>query len=334
MTMKAIQFSRFGGPEVLEYVDLPRPTPNGDEVIIEVTAAGVNFPDIRQRLGVYQRAETHVGGVTLPYVTGLQVVGKVTEVGPQGNSTLVGKKVLAFLPQGGGYAQVAKASSGMAVPLGELDDVQMAALPTQGLTAYLMLTALTELRKGESILVQGAAGGVGSLAVQIAKISGAGTIVATAGTKEKREYSRTIGADFAVDYEKPDWPKTVLEYTDGRGVDVLLESIGGDIFEQNFECLAPFGRYIIFGSTRGPGKPLEPRRLMSKCQSIAGIYLPVFVQKPSLIRSGLEFLVEHTLSGRLKAKVAETLPLSKTAQAHRALEERRVTGIIVLDPRT
>jgi Alcohol dehydrogenase GroES-like domain len=151
--MKAIQFSRFGGPEVLEYVDLPRPVPKGDEVIIEVTASGVNFPDIRQRTGVYQRAETHVGGVTVPYVTGLQVVGKVIEVGPEGNRTLDGKKVLAFLPQGGGYAQIAKASSGMAVPLPEsVDDVQMAALPTQGLTAYLMLTALTKLTKGESIL--------------------------------------------------------------------------------------------------------------------------------------------------------------------------------------
>jgi NADPH:quinone reductase len=333
--MKAIQFSRFGGPEVLEYVDLPRPAPKGDEVIIEVTASGVNFPDIRQRTGVYQRAETHVGGVTLPYVTGLQVVGKVIEVGPEGNRTLDGKKVLAFLPQGGGYAQIAKASSGMAVPLPEsVDDVQMAALPTQGLTAYLMLTALTKLTKGESILVHGAAGGVGSMAVQIAKILGASTIVATAGTQEKREYTRTIGADFSVDYEKPDWPKAVLKYTDGRGVDVLLESIGGNIFEQNFECLAFFGRYIIFGSTRGPGKPFEPRRLMSKCQSMTGIYLPIFVQKPDLIRAGLEFLVEHALSGRLKAKVAETLPLSKTAEAHRALEERRVTGIIVLDPRT
>jgi NADPH:quinone reductase len=231
-TMKAIQFSRFGGPEVLEYVDLPRPAPKGDEVIIEVTASGVNFPDIRQRTGVYQRAETHVGGVTLPYVTGLQVVGKVIEVGPEGNRTLDGKKVLAFLPQGGGYAQIAKASSGMAVPLPEsVDDVQMAALPTQGLTAYLMLTALTKLTKGESILVHGAGGGVGSMAVQIAKILGASTIVATAGTQEKREYTRTIGADFSVDYEKPDWPKAVLKYTDGRGVDVLLESIGGNIFE-------------------------------------------------------------------------------------------------------
>jgi NADPH2:quinone reductase len=116
-----------------------------------------------------------------------------------------------------------------------------------------LLTALTKLTKGESILVHGAAGGVGSLAVQIAKILGQVRSLPPAGTEEKREYTRTIGADFSVDYEKPDWPKAVLEYTDGRGVDVLLESIGGNIFEQNFECLAFFGRYIIFGSTRGPG---------------------------------------------------------------------------------
>jgi NADPH:quinone reductase len=254
--MKAIQFARFGGAEVLDYVELPRPSPQTDDVLIEVTAAGVNFPDIRERMGVYQRAETHVGGVVLPRVSGLQAVGRVVEVGAKSDHRLIGKKVVALLPGGGGYAQLVIAPSNLIVVLPEsADDVTMAALPDQGVTAYLTLTASTKVQPGESVLVHGAAGGVGSLAVQIAKALGAGLVIATAGSDERRAYTLSIGADVAVDYAKPDWPNAVLEATDGRGVDIILESIGGDIFEQNFECLATFGRCIIFGSTRGPGAP-------------------------------------------------------------------------------
>ncbi|MEI9999443.1 MAG: zinc-binding dehydrogenase [Verrucomicrobiota bacterium] len=332
--MKAIQFSRFGGPEVLEYVDVPAPIPAAGEVLIEVAAAGVNYPDIRERLGVYNRAETKVGGVVLPRITGLQAAGVVREVGSQGDRSLLGKKVLAMLTKGGGYAQFVTAPSVMSVPLSDgADDVTMAALPCQGLTAWLTLQASTELRPGESVLVQGGAGGVGSLAIQIAKILGAGKVIATAGTEEKRAFTRSLGADFAVDYELADWPKAVLEQTGGRGVDVILESIGGEVFEQNFQCLAPFGRCIIFGSTRGPGKPFEPRRLMTKAQTLTGLYLPFFFQKPELVRRGLEFLVAHALDGSLRAQVARVLPLSQTAEAHRLLEDRKVTGILVLDPR-
>ena len=118
------------------------------------------------------------------------------------------------------------------------------------------------------------------MAIQIARSLGAGLIIATASTEEKRAFACRIGADKAIAYDSPDWPKAVLQHTEGRGVDIILESIGGDIFEQNFECLAPFGRHIVYGSTRGPGKPFEPRRLMQKSQTLAGIYLPVFFSNP------------------------------------------------------
>ena len=214
------------------------------------------------------------------------------------------------------------------------DDVTMAALPDQGVTAYLTLTASTKVQLGESVLVHGAAGGVGSLAVQIAKALGAGQVIATAGSDERRTYTLSIGADVAVDYAKPDWSKAVLEATDGRGVDIILESIGGDIFEQNFECLATFGRYIIFGSTRGPGAPFAPRRLMTKCQTMTGIYVPVFfAERPDLVHEALAFLVAHTLDGTVRPNVATVLGLSQTAEAHRMLEERRAVGVVVLDPR-
>ena len=164
-------------------------------------------------------------------------------------------------------------------------------------------------------------------------VLGAGLVVASAGTEEKRALALSLGADVAIDYDLPTWPSDVLAATAGNGVDVVLESIGGEIFEKNFECLATFGRYIIFGSTRGPGKPFEPRRLMSKAQTMTGIYLPVFDAKPELIRQGMKYLVDQTVAGNLRAQVSVHLPLSKTAEAHRLLEERQVVGAVVLDPR-
>jgi NADPH2:quinone reductase len=330
--MKAIQFSRFGGAEVLEYVDVDEPLPTGNQLVIDVTFAGVNFPDIREREGVYNRAETRVGGVKLPRITGLQAVGRVSALGPDADKSLLGKKVVAYLVHGGGYAQrvIARPEFCVVVP-GSADEQQLAAIPCQGLTAYLMLTASTKLKSGESILIHGAAGGVGSIAMQIAKILGAGQIIGTAGSDIKRRYVKDIGADSAVDYGAPDWTDQVLKLTGGRGVDVLLESIGGDVFTENFKCLATFGRYIIFGSTRGPGEPVAPRSLMTKAQSIAGIYLPVFSERPDLVGEGLRFLVDHILDGKVRANIANVLPLSKAAEAHLMLEERRANGIVLLD---
>ena len=199
--MKAVQFAHFGERDVLEYIDVATPKPKNDDLLIEVTAAGVNFVDIRERMGVYGRPETHVGHIDLPHISGLQAVGTVMEVGPSGDRSRIGAKVMSYLPAGGGYAQFAVAPAKLSVqPPTSIDVTAMAALPTQGLTAYLMLTACTQLRPGESVLVQGASGGVGSIAVQIARILGAGLVLGTAGSEKKRQFVRSIGADFAVDY--------------------------------------------------------------------------------------------------------------------------------------
>ncbi|HEY4388418.1 MAG TPA: zinc-binding dehydrogenase, partial [Ktedonobacteraceae bacterium] len=307
--MKAIQFNAFGGTDVLISIDLSMPLPLEDQVLIEVKAAGVNFVDVRQRKGIYQLPETHVGYLTLPHVPGFQVVGVVKAVGPEGDQSLQGKRVVAMLPDGGGYAQYALAPSNMTIPLPHtIDDAQAAALPMQGMTAYLALQASTQLQPGESVLIHAAGGGVGSLAIQIAKILGASRIIATASTEEKRQFAKSLGADFATDYNQPQWTRDVLEFTKDRGVDVILESIGGEVFQQNFACLAPFGRHVIFGSTTGPGKPLEPRQLMQKSQALIGLYVPVFFARPDLIRQGLQFLVDHAAEGRISAQVATVLP--------------------------
>jgi NADPH:quinone reductase len=329
--MKAIQYERFGGPEVLEYLDLPDPTPGPGQLLIETAAIGVNFPDIRERLGVYNKAETRVGGVQLPQVGGLAVAGSVVATGPQ-TSVPVGRKVVALMKKGA-YAQLAVAEESLsAVTDDDADQVTLAGFAAQAACAHLLLQASTTLRAGESLLVHGAAGGVGSLAVQIAKALGAKPVIGTASTAERREFVKSLGADAAISYDEPGWTEQVRELTAGRGVDVLIESIGGDVFEQNFDALATFGRYLLLGSTRGPGEPFAPRRLMTKSQALIGFYLPVFYDRPELIGNALRFLADGLKAEQITPAVDEVLPLSQTAEAHRRLESREVRGVIVLDP--
>jgi NADPH2:quinone reductase len=210
--------------------------------------------------------------------------------------------------------------------------VVLAGFAAQAACAHLLLQASTTLREGESLLVHGAAGGVGSLAVQIAKALGARPIIGTASTAERREFVMALGADAAISYDELGWTEQVRELTSGRGVDVLIESIGGDVFEQNFDALATFGRYLLLGSTRGPGEPFAPRRLMTRSQALIGFYLPVFYDRPELIGNALRFLADGVRAGQIKSQVDEVLPLSQAADAHRRLESREVRGVIVLDP--
>jgi NADPH:quinone reductase len=329
--MKAVRYKRFGGPEVLEYLDLPDPAPGPGQLLIKTAAIGVNFPDIRERLGVYNKAETRVGGVQLPQVGGLAVAGTVVAAGPQ-TSVPVGRRVVALMKKGA-YAQLAVAQEALcAVVDDDADAVALAGLAAQAACAHLLLQAATTLQAGESLLVHGAAGGVGSLAVQIAKALGAGLVIGTASTATRREFVLALGADAAISYDEPGWTDQVRELTSGRGVDVLIESIGGDVFEQNFDALATFGRYLLLGSTRGPGEPFAPRRLMTKSQAMIGFYLPVFYDRPELIGNALRFLAEGLRTAQIKSQVDEVLPLSQADEAHRRLESREVRGVIVLDP--
>ena len=172
------------------------------------------------------------------------------------------------------------------------DLAALAGFAAQAACAHLLLQASTTLRPGESLLVHGAAGGVGGLAVQIAKALGAGPVIGTASTAARREFVMALGADAAISYDEPGWTEQVRELTAGRGVDVLIESIGGEVFEQNFDALATFGRYLLLGSTRGPGEPFAPRRLMTKSQALIGFYLPVFYDRPELIGNALRFVAD------------------------------------------
>jgi NADPH:quinone reductase len=335
--MKAVRYDRFGGPEVLQYLDLPDPVPGPGQLLIETAAIGVNFPDIRERLGVYDKAETRVGGVQLPQVGGLAVAGTVVAAGPQ-TSVATGRRVVALMKKGA-YAQLVVADEALCAVLDDdacaaADLAALAGSAAQAACAHLLLQASTTLRPGESLLVHGAAGGVGGLAVQIGRALGAGLVIGTASTPQRRDFVMALGADAAISYDEPGWTDQVRELTSGRGVDVLIESIGGEVFEQNFDALATFGRYLLLGSTRGPGEPIAPRRLMTKSQALIGFYLPVFYDRPELIRNALRFLAHGVKTGQVTPQVDQVLPLSQAADAHRRLESREVRGLIVLDPTT
>jgi NADPH:quinone reductase len=185
------------------------------------------------------------------------------------------------------------------------------------------------------VLVPAGAGGVARLAIQIAKMLGARLIVATAATQEKRDFAKSLGADVTVDYEDSDWPQAVLECTEGHGVDIILESIGGDVFDRNFDCPAPFGRVVLYSSTRGADQQFPPRRLLAESQTLIGFFGTTYMMnRPALVREALGFLVDHAIDGSLRPQLARTLPLSQAAEAHRLLEARKVKGVIVLDPRS
>ena len=240
--MLAVRFYQHGGPDVLRCEEIPTPKPAAHEVLIRVEAAGVNYADTVRRNGDYYPVPT-----VFPAIPGGEIVGSIEALGEGVDHLEVGAHVFALIDQGG-YAQYAVAPTSSIIPVPEgLNPVQGIALIVQGLTAALVLKETAGLRAGESILIQGAAGGVGLLSVQLARIYGAGLIIAAAGSPEKREFALSLGADLAVDYTQPDWPQQVLKATDEYGVDIVQEMTGGEVFQQSLDCLTKFGRMVVYG---------------------------------------------------------------------------------------
>jgi NADPH2:quinone reductase len=326
--MLAVRYYEHGGPEVLKCEEVPTPKPAAKEVLIRVEAAGVNYADTVRRNGDYYPVPT-----VLPAIPGGEIVGTIDALGEGVGHLAVGAKVFALVGQGG-YAQyaVARAKSIIPVPEG-LDPVQGVALIIQGLTAALVLKEAADLRAGESILIQAAAGGVGSLSVQLAKIYGAGLVIAAAGSPEKREFAIRLGADVAVDYTQPDWPQQVRKATGGRGVNIVQEMTGGHVFHQSLDSLAKFGRLVVYGFASRGSVNLNPERLLPANHTIKGFYLGAFFEeKPKLISATLTELAGFVTSGRLKLHTGGAFPLFKATEAHRLLEGRRSMGKLVILP--
>jgi NADPH2:quinone reductase len=327
--MRAIQFTEFGGPEVLKLIELEKPVPEGHEVLIEIKAIGVNYADTARRNGQY------VVKTPLPYVPGAEVAGVVCEVGDEVTSVKVGTPVVTLLgsKKATGYAEFTIADEGSLIPIPEGVDFNHAvAIPLQGLTAYHVLKTSGQLQHGETVLVHAAAGGVGTLAVQLAKLFGAGKIIATASTEEKLELAEGLGATHLINYTVDGWEKEVMEITEGQGVDVALEMAGGKVFEHTLSCLAPFGRLVIYGVASGEQPVLYPSQLMAKNHTVTGFFLPQIMRKPTLFQSSLKELLGYIQRGQLKLTIGGEYPLADAGQVHTLLQSRGSKGKLVLIP--
>lgn len=326
--MKAIQFDQFGGSDVLKLIELERPRPNDYEVLIEIKAIGVNYADTARRRGQY------VTKTPLPYIPGLEVAGVIIETGEKVENVKIGSRVVTLLGnRSSGYAEYTVAPAQLLIPIpDEMDDATAVAIPLQGLTAYHILKTSGQMKPGESVVVHAAAGGVGTLAVQMAKYYGAGKVIATASTSEKLRLAESFGADVLINYTESDWVDQVLQATGGKGADIILEMVGGEMIGKNLDCLASFGRMVVYGAASGERGTLIPAQLMRKCQSVVGFFLTEILNHPALYASSLKELLAMISEGKLTPIIGGRFPLEDAAKVHDLLEGRQTTGKLVLIP--
>jgi NADPH2:quinone reductase len=320
--MRAIQIREFGGPETLELVDLDKPQPGDGEVLIRVSRVGVNFADTHQRENAY------VKRFGLPLVPGNEVAGTV-----EAGAMEPGTRVLAMTGGAGAYAEYATAPVASTFPIPEgVDDGVALALLIQGLTAWHLHRTCAHLAEGESVVVHSAAGGVGSLATQLAKPMGAGRVIATAGSEERRAKALELGADAAVDPDAKDLTAALIEANEGRPVDVVLEASGGRIFDASFEALAPFGRLVVYGISSREQNEVRTGRLLRGSRSVIGFWLMHCLERPELLREPLADLFDRAARAEIDVLLGGTYPLSEARRAHEDLAGRRTTGKLLLDP--
>jgi NADPH2:quinone reductase len=241
----------------------------------------------------------------------------------------VGTRVVAF--GDGGYAEYAIAPATSTIPIPQsLDFTHAAAVPVQGITAYQLLHESAHMQPGESVLVHAAAGGVGTLAVQLAKLMGAATVIGTASNSSKLELVSRLGADAAINYTEADWAEQVKKATGGKGPDIILEMVGGKIAEQSLQCLAPYGRMVIYGAASGQVAQFTGIQLMYKNQAIIGYWLTSQLSRTDHIARAMMEVMQYLASGKLEIIVGQTFPLNEAAAAHQAIADRKTMGKVVL----
>jgi NADPH2:quinone reductase len=318
--MRAIQIEEFGGPDVMRLVDIPVPEPGDGEVLIEVSRAGVNFAD------THTRENNYIARYELPLVPGGEVVG-ILRSGPD-----EGRRVVAMTGTGG-YAEYATARADTTFRLpDEVDDGQALALLIQGLTAWHLYRTSARIHRGETVVVHSAAGGVGSLAVQLGKPMGAGRVIATATGEEKRGFAMQLGADTAIDPNVDDLTAALIEANGGEPVDIVFETAGGRMFDQSFDALAPFGRVVQYGLSTSEKSQVSNAKLLRTSRGVIGFWLMHSIGRPGMLREPLSDLFERAARGEVRARVGEAYPLSEVARAHEDLLSRRTAGKLIVDP--
>ena len=322
--MKAIRIHASGGPEVIRFEELPPPTPGPGEAVIQVAAAGVNYIDTYHRAGLYR--------LPLPVTLGQEGAGTVTATGPGVTTVRAGDRV-AWTGMQGSYAEslVAPTDRLVSVP-GGMGLEQAAAAMLQGMTAHYLACATYPLKPSDVCLVHAAAGGVGLLLTQIAKLRGA-QVIGTVSTQAKAALAREAGADYVVLYTTQDFEAEVKRLTEQRGVQVVYDSVGRTTFEKSLNCLAPRGMLVLFGQSSGPVPPFDPQVLNQKGS--------LFFTRPSLVHyiatrdellARASEMFRWITSGKLKLRIHARYPLERAADAHRDLEGRKTTGKLLLIP--
>jgi len=322
--MRAIRISEWGGPEVMELVDLEVPDPADDEVLVRVSRAGVNWAD------THQTENSYLSKFELPLIPGTEIAGVVER---NGGGFSAGQRVVAMTGQGG-YAEyvAAPASQTFAIPEG-VDDELALALLIQGLTAWHLYRTCARVQEGESVVVISGAGGVGSLAVQLGHPMGAGRVIATASSAEKRDLTLELGANAAVDPESEDLAAAVIEANEGKPVDAVFEMAGGRIFDGTLRALAPFGRMVAYGIAGKEQNEVKTGLLMRKSWSVVGFWLFHCFRDPDrLMREPLADLYERAARGEVRAVPGGTYALSDARQAHEDMRARKTRGKLLLDP--
>ncbi len=315
--MRAIQITEFGGPEVLVMRDIEQPEVPDGFLLVDVLAAGINWGD------THQAENSYLAGAELPLVPGGEVVGRTAD----------GKRVVALI-SGGGYAEKAVVHPALMweVPDG-VTDGQALGLVVQGTSAWHMLRTSAQLRESESVAVHAAAGGVGTLAVQLAKRFGAGRVIGLASSDEKRDLARRLGADAVVDSRAEDLTAALLEANQGKHVDVILEMVGGRTFEQSLSALAHFGRLVHYGQAGREGAPpVNPGKLMATSRGVIGFWLMHLLRAPERLGEAMTDMFDAILAGELEVVVGESYPLADARRAHEDIRSRSTTGKLVLTP--
>lgn len=306
-----------GGPDALRLEEVDRPEPAPGELSIEVEAAGVNFADL------HQVEDTYLTPTAFPMVPGSEVVGRDQD----------GRRVLALV-DGGGYAEYATASPQLAweVPDAISDGAALSAL-IQGATAWHLLRTCGSLQPGETVVVHAAGGGVGTLAVQLARQWGAGNVIAAASTAAKRELALELGANEAIDSTAPQLEEAIREANGGRPVDLVLEMTGGPSFDQSLRALAPFGRLVTYGQAgRVEATPVAPWKLVRSSRAVIGFWLAHCIRRPGMLGEAVEGVLAEIEAERLRPIVGASFALAEAAAAHRALGSRQSQGKLILVP--
>ena len=313
--MKSIQITEFGGPEVMKYLDLPDPVPGADEVLLDVTSIGINYAD------THQTENSYLSPQTLPMIPGIEVVG-----------TYDGKRYLASVSSGG-YAQKAVAHKTVMIPVPDsVTDQEALCMLVQGSTAWHLLKTMGQLEKGQSVVIHAAAGGVGTIAIQLAKMWGA-KVIAVTSSDSKAELAKKLGADHVVDAASEDLSKAIRDANGGRGVNLILEMVGGKTFDQSLLALGTFGKLITFGmASRTAPTPIHPGALMHGSKTVAGFWLANCFGKKELFNDVIEELFTLISDGKLKPVIGATYPLSQAQAAHNSMLARESVGKIALDP--